>query len=110
MSKVKIAKCYIQEDMLSNHKVEVGSVFHSAVDRDIGFVESDMDHILPKLESLNKEDIELIFAYLTYEFSKENLQDKGLDIKHSDLLETMTWNHINLVRFDKPKYLKAGAE
>lgn len=110
MSKVKIAKCYIQEDILSNYKVEIGSVFHSVADEDIGFIELGIDYILPQLRNLDKEDVELILQYLTYEFSKENLQDKGLDIKHSDLLETMTWNHINLIRFDKPKYLKAGAE
>mgnify|MGYP001183578842 CR=1 FL=1 len=110
MNKVKVAKCYIREDILSSHKVEIGSVFHSVVDRDIGFVESDMDHILPKLESLNKEDVELLLKYLAYEFSKENLRDKNLNIQQSDLLETMTQNHVNLIQFDVPQYLNIGAE
>lgn len=110
MSKVKVAKCYIREDILSNHKAEIGSVFHSTVDRNIGFVESGMEHILPKLESLNKEDVELLLKYLTYEFSKENLRDKNLNIQQSNLLEVMTQNHVNLIQFDAPKYLNIGAE
>lgn len=102
MNKVKVAKCYIQEDILSTHKVEVGSVFHSVVDRDIGYIGLNLDYILPHLSNLDKEDVELVLKYLIYEFSKENLQVKNLDIQQSDLLEVLTQNHVNLIQFSKP--------
>ncbi|HEY4578376.1 MAG TPA: hypothetical protein VIG63_00855 [Savagea sp.] len=102
------SQCLYKPIITNEEVISIGLLVHIPECRKIKFLPSTaLSRILKFDDDLTKEELDLYFKYLTYEFSAENLKNKfhSIDLSNecSDVIEGITQNQVNHIRFSKPK-------